>query len=280
MMGKTFLYRILFGTMLLLAFSSCSLKKIKYIQDIDSSTKMRVAYEQALTIKPDDQMMIIVSCRDPQVAAMFNQPYYTNRIGGSEAMNNSIIGSSYSYTQQVTGYTVDSNGDINFPIIGKIHVAGLKREELSEHIKNVLVASNQIKDPTVTVEYTNLGISIMGEVKTPGRYRINRERFTIFDAISVAGDMTVYGDRKNITLIRHTGENDEFYKLDFTQAQNLYNSPAFFVHQGDVIYVSPNRKKASESSVNGNTVKSASFWVSVSSFLTSVAVLITNNKKK
>lgn len=273
-----------FTLMLLLLvalFSSCNTqKKILYMQDTENMMKIKNAYEENITLKPEDQIFIIVSCRDPQISAMFNLPYYTNRIGGVESYNSSnFTVNSYTSASNVMGYTVDTQGEIDFPILGKVKVAGLKRLEVVDLIKQKLVESSQIKDPVVTVEYMNLGVSVLGEVNRPGRFRIDRDHFSFFDALGMAGDLTINGQRKNVTLIRHTEDGDQIYKLDLTKASSIYGSPAFHVQQGDVIYVAPTSKRARESSVNGNTVRSAGFWVSIASAATSVAVLITNLTK-
>lgn len=269
-----------FLCLLALSFlSSCSTKKIVYMQDMQEIEKVSVKkaqFENDITLQPGDRVIIVVTCQDPQISAMFNQPYFSNQIGGVETMSSSYLPVSHSTSQSIIGYTLDPEGNINFPFLGKVNIAGLRRHEVAEKITSLIEKSNQAKDPVVYVEYTNLGISVLGEVKNPGRIKIDGERFSILDAISAVGDMTIYGNRKKVTLIRKGEKGDEFYKLDFTNADNLYTSPAFFVRQGDVIYVSPNRKKVGDSSVNGNTLKSASFWVSVGSFAISAAVLINN----
>lgn len=260
-----------------LSLSSCNTqKKITYMQDTENMMKLHAAYEQNITLKPEDQVFIIVSCRDPQISAMFNLPYYSNRIGGVESYNSANFTiNSYSSASNVVGYTVDNDGNIDFPILGKIQVAGLKRQEVTDLLKNKLIESNQIKDPVVTVEYMNLGVSVLGEVARPGRFRIDRDHFSLFDALGMAGDLTINGQRKDVSLIRHTKDGDQCYKIDLTNGKNIYSSPAFYIQQGDVIYVAPTSKRARESSVNGNTVRSASFWLSIASFMTSVMVLIT-----
>jgi len=253
---------------------SCSApKNVEYMQDLYDYSKVELARQEMITLQPLDQISIIVSCRDPQIAAMFNKPYYSHNLGMTQALtsSNSV---SYSGSQNISGYTVDSKGNIDFPILGTIHVAGMKREDVAEDLRKRLVASNQIKDPIVTVEYMNLGVSVIGEVNRPGRYKIDRDRFTIFDAISLAGDMTINGERTNVRVIRNNGDVDNVYQLDFTNGGMVYNSPAFYVHQGDVIYVSPNDKRKRDSTVNGNTIRSTSFWISLSSLLVSVAVLV------
>jgi Periplasmic protein involved in polysaccharide export len=245
--------------------------------------KLRASYEQNIVLKPEDQVFIIVSCRDPQISAMFNLPYYTNRIGGVESFSSSNFTiNSYSSANSVVGYTVDNEGNIDFPILGKIQVAGLRRAEVAELVKQKLIESNQIKDPVVTVEYMNLGVAVLGEVARPGRFRIDRDHFSIFDALSMAGDLNINGQRKNITLLRHTLEGDQVYKIDLTSGKDIYKSPAFYIQQGDVVYIAPTSKRARESSVNGNTVRSASFWVSIASLATSVTsvVVLVQSKNK
>ncbi len=265
-------------------FSSCNpQKKVTYLQDTENMMKLRASYDQNIVLKPEDQVFIIVSCRDPQISAMFNLPYYTNRIGGVESFSSSNFTiNSYSSANSVVGYTVDTEGNIDFPILGKIPVAGLKRQEVADLVKQKLIESNQIKDPVVTVEYMNLGVAVLGEVVRPGRFRIDRDHFSIFDALSMAGDLNINGKRQNITVIRHTLDGDQVYKVDLTSGKEIYKSPAFYIQQGDVVYVAPTSKRARESSVNGNTIRSASFWVSIASLATSVTsvVVLVQSKNK
>ena len=159
-------------------------------------------------------------------------------------------------------------------MIGKINLAGKTREEAEEHIKNLIIASKQTKEAVVTVEFMNLGFSVLGEVTRPGRYKIDRDRFTIFDALGLAGDLTIDGQRENVTLVRHNGQNDEVYKLNLLDASQIYSSPAFYVQQGDMIYVTPNDKRMRESTVNGNTLRSSSTWISMASLAASLIALM------
>ena len=248
---------------------------IVYFQDSDNGETFIPAEVRPICLKPMDQVSIIVNSRDPQVTAMFNLPYYTYRIGEAQSVT-SLAGSSSSFTasNSISGYTVDSEGYIDFPVIGKVKVAGLTREQTAEHVKALLVDSKQIKDPSVTVEFMNLGFSVLGEVTRPGRYKIDRDRFTLFDALGLAGDLTINGQRENVTLIRHDGSKDQIFKVNLLDSKAVYASPAFYVQQGDVIYVTPNEKRQRESTVNGNNIRSSSFWLSLASLATSVAVLI------
>ncbi len=265
----------LFG-LVLAAMASCATPaNISYFQDAVNDTTLTPAKAQPIRLKPMDQISVIVNSRDPQVTAMFNLPYYTTRIGEAQTLTSMAgTGSSLTASNSISGYTVDSNGYIDFPVIGPILVADRTREQTAEHIKELLIESRQIKDPVVTVEFMNLGFSVLGEVTRPGRFKIDRDRFTILDAIGLAGDLTINGQREDVTLIRHDGKKDHIYKINLLDARQMYASPAFYVQQGDVIYVTPNDKRRREATVNGNNVRSSSFWVSIASLATSIAVLI------
>ena len=265
----------IFG-LVLAAMASCATPaNISYFQNAVNDTTLTPAKAQPIRLKPMDQISVIVNSRDPQVTAMFNLPYYTTRIGEAQTLTSMAgTGSSLTASNSISGYTVDSNGYIDFPVIGPILVADRTREQTAEHIKELLIESRQIKDPVVTVEFMNLGFSVLGEVTRPGRFKIDRDRFTILDAIGLAGDLTINGQREDVTLIRHDGKKDHIYKINLLDARQMYASPAFYVQQGDVIYVTPNDKRRREATVNGNNVRSSSFWVSIASLATSIAVLI------
>ena len=257
-------------------FFSCSTPaNIAYIQDVREGTSLTPPKASAIRLVPMDQISIVVSCRDPQVAAMFNLPTYTRRIGEQSNLSANLGSNS----NGMSGYTVKSDGTIDFPIIGEVVVSGLTREQTADLIKERLVDSKQIKDPVVTVEFMNLGFSVLGEVSNPGRYAIDRDKFTILDALSRAGDLTIDGQRENVTLLRSEGGKDQAYQINLLNSESIYSSPAFYVQQGDIIYVTPNERRQRESTINGNTVRSTSFWISVSSLATSVIVLIINTAR-
>lgn len=261
----------------LAAIFSCSTpKNIVYMQDAYDDELIEAIKSNPIRLKPMDQISIIVNCREPQIAAMFNLPYIARRIGETQSLSSSSgnVGN-LNTSNSITGYTVDPFGYIDFPIIGKIYVQGLTRSEATEHIKNLLIQSNQVKDPVVTIDFMNLGFSVLGEVTRPGRYRIDRDEFTILDAISLAGDLTINGERQNVRLIRKLGEEGErFFTLDITNAAETFSSPAYYMEQGDIIYVTPNPKRRRESTVNANSAFTASFWISLVSAVTSVTSTI------
>ena len=139
-----------------------------------------------------------------------------------------------------------------------------------------MIKENLVKDPVVTVEFANLCISVLGEVNNPGRFSIDRDKLTVLDALSMAGDLTIYGNRSKVMVLRQEGDVQRVYGLNLTSGNHVYTSPAFYLQQNDVVYVEPNAVKARQSTVNGNNVRSTSFWISLASLLTSIGILIFN----
>ena len=258
---KCFLGSVLAAGMLL---SSCGAPNVAYFNDLSAGSVVPTSEQLAIRLMPQDKITIVVNNRSQELSTMFNLPIYSLRLGGTS-----------SYSQYMAGYTVDSEGYIDFPQLGRIKVAGLKREEVAYTIKDLLVESNLLKDPVVTVEYANLGFNIMGEVNKPGRYAFDRDRLTILDALAMAGDLSIQGKRQNILLMREQKSGNHItYRLDLQNAQQLMQSPAFYIQQNDVIYVEPNAYRARQTTVNGNNVLSASFWISVASLATSITTSI------
>ena len=260
---------------------SCSTPtNITYFQDTMDSQIMEAQNVAPIRLKPMDQISIIVNTRVPEVTSMFNVPYYQNRIGETQSLTSGSNVSSGITANNIAGYTLDADGNIDFPVIGEINLNGKTREEAAKYIKELIIASKQTKEAVVTVEFMNLGFSVLGEVERPGRYKIDRDRFTIFDALGLAGDLTIDGQRENVTLIRHNGQNDEVYKLNLLDASQLYASPAFYIQQGDMIYVTPSEKRMRESTVNGNTLRSSSTWISMASLAASILALMSRYRIK
>lgn len=257
---------------LLLGLSSCSsTKEIVYFQDVSNSDSVSATTQpKQVTIRPNDRLMIVVTTRDPLVTDMLNLPYVTRMLGTS-----SNTSGSYSSSQGMLTYSVDAAGNISFPVLGEVHVAGLTRTECAEKIKTDLETAGLAKDPTVTVDLMNTEFSVMGEVATPGRFTLNRDDMTILEALSAAKDLTIYGRRDNVKVVRTDPDGTQHtYVVDLTSMKDVAKSPAYYILPNDVIYVEPNTTRQRQSTVNGNNILSTSFWISVASLLTSVAVLI------
>ena len=248
----------------LLLLASCSTpKEIAYFQDLSSVEGQRIAAAKEIIVRPKDKISIIVNCKSPELTALFNLPYVTQRLGEN---TRSTITSGYSQGY-ISGYTVDDRGCIDFPVLGEVAVAGLTRDEIASVIKK-----GQATDAVVTVDFMNLYYQVLGEVEKPGRYAIDKDAVTILDAIGTAGDLTIYGKRESVKVLRNENGKMLTYEVNLCSAADLIASPAYYIRQNDVIYVDPNDVRARQSTVNGNNVRSTSFWIS----LTSLAASITN----
>lgn len=259
---------LFFAIVLVLGATSCAThKKIAYFQDLTPGVSTQeVSLPLEIKIQPDDKISILVNSKNPQLVELFNLPYVARQIGQVES----------STPQGVSGYTVDADGNIDFPVLGKIHIAGKSRAEVAAFIKNELISNNLVNDPVVTVEFMNLTVSVMGEVNSPGRYSIDKDKMSILEILSMAGDLTIYGRRDNVLVLRQEEGEQKVYAVNLASAAQLYTSPAYYLQQNDVVYVEPNDTKSRQSTVNGNNVRSTSFWLSLASLLTTIAVLIFN----
>ncbi|MBO6170456.1 MAG: polysaccharide export protein [Bacteroidales bacterium] len=261
--------KILISAALVLMVSACSTPaNVVYFQDSTDKEIRNDVVVESVRLRPADKVSIIVNCADVVLMQQFNLPYVSRYVGSTSE-------GQASYNTGVSGYIVDADGNIDFPVVGKVHLAGLTRAEAAEKIKNELQSQNLIRDPVVTVDYLNLYVSLMGEVARPGRYPITRDAITILDALSLAGDLTIFGRRDNIRVIREEGGVQKTYLLDLCSMEELVKSPAYYICQNDLIYVEPNAMRTRQSTVNGNTVMSTSFWISIASLAASLVSTIT-----
>ena len=261
--------KILSLILMVLAAVSCSTpKEISYFQDLQPGvTELTITDPVEIKVRPKDKLSILVNAQDQKLTNMFNLPIVSQQIGQESTGSSGTI-------RGVSGYTVDSFGDINFPVLGKIRVEGMTREQIAEYLTGQLKEQELIKDPVVTVEFMNLGVSVLGEVNKPGRISINRDNMTILDALSEAGDLTIFGKREKVLVLRQEDGKQRVYGVNLCSADHIYTSPVYYLQQNDVVYVIPNNTKSRQSTVNGNTVRSTSFWISLASLITSIAVLI------
>ena len=271
-------FRGLIAGMISIVMTGCGVPKdVAYFQDIDSTTILETAQSAPIKVKPGDKLSIVVKSKDPQLSALFNLPVYSSRIGqgGSTNGNTSELRAyTGAQSESVASYTVTPEGEIDFPVLGYIKVVGMTRAELAGYIKGELMGRELVKDPTVVVEFLSSGISVMGEVNRPGRYDLNRDQLNILEALTLAGDLTINGQRQNVRVVRSENGKVNTYVLDLTDAASLMQNPAFYLQQDDVVYVEPNKQRKRSSTVNGNNALSVSFWVSVASLLTSVVTTI------
>lgn len=249
-----------FGFLLLL--TACkSTKDISYFQDTLQESTAVVTPKQ-ITLRPQDKLTVIVNTRNQELTNMFNLAYVTKQLGTT---------TNYGTGQGISCYTVDNEGNIDFPILGKVNVEGKTRTQIARQIKDELIKQNLVKDAVVVVEFANLTYSVLGEVKSPNRYAITNDQVTLLDAISQAGDLTIQGQRTNVKVLRSEPDGKQTtYIVNLCSLEQLQSSPAFYLQQNDVIYVEPNEMRARQSTVNGNNIRSSSFWISLASLFASI----------
>ena len=253
--------KILSALLVLILLASCSsTKKITYFQDLEAGKSVAIAETQEIRLKPGDKISIHVNSKDKELVEPLNLSRNNNN-GGQQQIQ--------------LAYTVDNNGYIDFPLLGNIHVEGMTRDELAKHLKNEIVNNKLVLDAVVIVEFNNQQVSVIGEVSSPGKYNIDKDRFTVLDALSMAGDLTIHGKRDNVMVLREEYGVQKSYTINMNDAAQLYNSPAFYLQQNDIVYVEPNRTRAEQSTINGNVIRSTSFWMSFISFTLTIVTFLT-----
>lgn len=258
----------------LLATSCSTPKNVTYFQDVTDGAVINPIQQLEIKVRPKDKLAILVSTQDPALSNLFNLVQSQMRLGTNssttiESLEATVTDGRISY------YTVDDEGDINFPVLGKIHIGGMSRFEAASYIEKKLVDSQLVKDPVVTVEFINTAVSVLGEVKSPGRYEFNLDRISIFDAIAMAGDLKPTGMRENVVVLRETeGGKRQAYKVDLTDMASVSASPVFNLQQNDIVYIEPNAKQKRETTASGNDLFTPSFWVTIGSLGITIATLI------
>lgn len=254
MSSKQIVVRCLMMTVFLGVLSCASPKKIVYLQNASANAgKNSNSYE--LLIQPDDMLQIIVSAENPEVAVPYNLK--------SAPVEGAMGGQS-----QGEVYLVDKNGEIDFPQIGKIKLSDLSCAAAKEKIIGLL--KEHITNPTVQLKITNFKISLLGEVSSPGVHKVPGERITLLEALSLSGDLTIYGKRKNIMVIREKNGEKTIEKVDITKA-DFISSPYYYLAQNDVVYVEPNKTKINNS-VIGSDIRTT---LSVLSFAIGIILIFT-----
>jgi polysaccharide biosynthesis/export protein len=219
--------------------SSCvSNKKIAYFQDIQTVNQAKLENAAVFTeptIQPDDILSINIFTLNQQTGSIINQAASTPALGGNT--NSSLAA-------QSTGFLVDRNGEVELSLIGKLKVSGLTTYQARELIREK--AAEVYKQPNVQLRFANFKVSVLGEVNAPSAYTLPNEKVTILDALSLAGDLTIYGKRENVLIVRDNDGKKEFARLDLNSS-NIFNSPFYYLKQNDVVYVEPNKRKVSAS---------------------------------
>ena len=258
--------KIILCALAAVVLASCgSHKDLAYFQEVVESGTLEGVAGQINTIKSGDMLAISVSSSNPELAVPYNLFSARSQISSAAAANSSNkVASNVNYD----GYTVDSEGYIDFPVLGRIEVAGLTREEISAKIKGMLVSV--MPDPVVTVTLLNFYITVIGEVTRPGTYNFPGDRLTVLEALGFSGDLTVYGNREKVMVIREQGGERHVEILNL-KSKDVFKSPYFYLQQNDVVYVEAMGTKAKSVSTF-NTYFPA--ITSLASLGTSIAMMI------
>lgn len=251
---------LVISVLIAMAATSCvTQQKMAYLKNVDATLTDSINKHYNPIVEPKvvvgDHLFITVAAQDADAAAPFNLPTQVFMTPGSETA---------ATTPSLQYYTVDPEGNINFPILGKLHLAGLKKSEAVTYITEKLQLA--LRDPIVNIQFLSYNITVMGEVNRPGKYQIRNERVTLLDALAMAGDMTPYGKRDNILVTRETDGKLEFVRLNINDA-SILTSPYFFLQQNDVVYVEPNKVRALAS-------QNISLYLSMVTTLASMATVI------
>lgn len=254
-------------TLLLLSavfFPSCkSYKDITYVQGLESGDVVQLAEKIATTINTNDALLITVSAANPEAVALYNPPV-TNSLKPGETLVSS--------TPSLQNYLVDADGYIDFPSLGRIKAAGLTRSQLERYIKSEL--ESVVTDPIVKVQILTNNITVLGEVTMPGTFEIPNERLSLFEALGLAKDLTIYARRDNILITRETEEGKlTGIRVDLT-SPDVFSSPGFYLQKGDVVYVEPNEYRKSNSTYNSNKQFNVSMISTIISGVSVIASLI------
>lgn len=239
-----------------------SYRKVPYLKEALTPVKTDTASLYDARIMPKDLLTIVVSCpEEPELAAPFNLTVAT-----SSGYNNDRALAAQPVLQQ---YLVDNEGNVDFPVLGILHIGGLTRSEAEQFIRGKL-SPQFSKAPIVTVRMVNYKISVIGEVAKPGTFTIPNEKVSLFEALALAGDMTVYGIRDNVSLIREDSLGRKKIITLNLNDRNILQSPYYDLQQNDILYVTPNKTKAKTANISAGTT----IWFSIVSSLVSLASLI------
>ena len=231
-------------------FTSCKTPRdIAYLQDALENVPIQTQTDGNIRFQPGDKLSIFVHSRDQQLMDLFNL------VSGNTLSNSNTTGRG--------AYTIDPRGEIDFPVLGPIKVQGFTRNEVAQTIKTMLMERSLCNDPVVTVEFYNMSFSILGDFSGSGPRTITKDKITLLEAISMAGDLEINGLRKNVLVLRQEGDQQIPYRVDLTSANSIYNSPVYYIHQNDIVYVEPNNKHKRGSTVMGSSAYTPSFWISM-----------------
>lgn len=248
-------------------------QKVAYLQEAGTQAILSDSVKTPVPepiIKVGDVLMITVNTNNPEASVPFNIPLIPSG-GDASKRYNLGGGSNISYGLSMQNFLVDTEGVITYPVLGELKVAGLTKRQLSDVIKESIYPKYITEEPIVLIRFGNFKVSVLGEVMRPGSFVIDNEKVSILEALALAGDMTIYGRRESVLLVRENNGNRETVRIDIRD-KNLINSPYFYLQQNDVLYVEPNDSRSRASGISS----AESLSISVVGTLISIATLLIN----
>ncbi len=272
-------YRLLILTLLLFVVS-CHTKEMAYISDAQRDSAQEILSVYSATILPGDVLYIYVESKTPESVILFNQETHNLQLEGNsleyldtthraitDQAKSNISQEMQNLVTEVSGYLVSDKGTINFPILGNISVAGITLDSLQHYLEKRLVDDGYVLDPTVITKLMNFRVTVVGEVRNPKQIHIDGTRLTLLEAIAICGDLTDYGQRDNIAIMRYENGQRVLGEVDLTKKEML-DSPYYYLHNNDIVYVEPNKKKKRMSDRNDEIPRYIAIGVSVASIIT------------
>lgn len=278
-MKKMSCYRLLILTLLLFVVS-CHTKEMAYISDAQRDSAQEILSVYSATILPGDVLYIYVESKTPESVILFNQETHNLQLEGNsleyldtthraitDQAKSNISQEMQDLVTEVSGYLVSDKGTINFPILGNISVAGITLDSLQHYLERRLIDDGYVLDPTVITKLMNFRVTVVGEVRNPKQIHIDGTRLTLLEAIAICGDLTDYGQRDNIAIMRYENGQRVLGEVDLTKKEML-DSPYYYLHNNDIVYVEPNKKKKRMSDRNDEIPRYIAIGVSVASIIT------------
>lgn len=247
-----------------LMLGSCAAPKdYTYFQDVKPGDVIPAGNQLDIRLKPEDKLMISVSAQDPTLSQLFNLHLNNNSGGGGSNGN-------------LQGYTIDPEGNISFPVLGKLHLAGMRRSDVAQYIEGLLVSKDLVKTPIVTVEFMNTGFTVLGAIGGGGRVDFNKDRLNIIDGIALAGDLSANARRDNILVLREMPDGrKQAYTVNLMNLEELTKSPVYYLQQNDIIYVDETKLSKLGRTPLGTSTYTPGFWFGMASTVIGFGTLIT-----
>ncbi len=264
-----------------LLFVSCHTKEIAYISDAQRDSAQDILAVYTATILPGDQLYIYVESKTPESVIPFNQETHKVTLTGSsleyldtlrrgviDQSKSNISSESQQYVAEVEGYFVSEKGTINFPILGQLSVVGITQDSLKHYLEQRLKEDGYVIDPVVTTKLMNFRVTVVGEVRAPQQIHVPGTRLTILEALAICGDITDYGQRENVVIMRDENGQKTLGEVDLTKKEML-DSPYYYLHNNDVVYIEPNDRQKRMSDRNDDIPRYISIAVSVGNIIIS-----------